>query len=92
MPASTIHCSVRYTVARLIRAEAGRIRFRQLFAAYQIEKIIRGQLPFLAQKNVDDEIALGGALAAGGPEAVEIGGRFHGPRTVHRLPLTFSKR
>jgi hypothetical protein len=43
-------------------------------------------MTFLPQEDIDDEIAFAGTLAAGGPKAVEVGGRFHGSRTVHRLP------
>jgi hypothetical protein len=34
-------------------------------------------VPFLPEEGVDDEIALAGALAACGPETVEIRGWFH---------------
>jgi hypothetical protein len=35
-------------------------------------------MSFLAKEDIDDEIALAGTLAAGRPEAVEVGGRrFH---------------
>ena len=46
-------------------------------------------MPLLTEEDVDDEIAFTGAFAAGGPKTVEIGGWFHGARTVHRLSLTF---
>ena len=49
-----------------------------IFLADQIVQIVGGQMSFLAEEHIDDEIALAGAFAAGRPEAVEVGGRrFH---------------
>ena len=49
-----------------------------IFPLDQVVQIIGRQMPFLAKKDIDDEIALAGTFAAGRPEAVEVGGRrFH---------------
>ena len=45
---------------------------RVILAADQIDEIVGAEVPFLAQEDVDDEIALAGALAAGRPQPAEI--------------------
>jgi len=39
----------------------------------QVDEIVRGEMTFLPEEDVDDEIAFAGALAARGPEAVDVG-------------------
>ena len=59
-----------------------------VFAADQIVEIVGGEVPLLAEEHVDDEIALAGAFAAGGPEAVEVRRRrFHGQLSTPRCQL-----
>jgi hypothetical protein len=43
----------------------------------QIEQIVGGEVPLLAEEDVDDEVALARSLAAGRPQAVEKGGGLH---------------
>jgi hypothetical protein len=62
----------------LQRAVDGRAADFLIFALDQVVQIIGGQMSFLAEEDIDDEVALAGTLAAGRPEAVEVGGRrFH---------------
>ena len=59
-----------------------------ILAADQIVQVVGGQMSFLAEEDIDDEVALAGAFAPGRPEAVEVGGRrFHGQLSAisHRL-------
>ena len=50
----------------------------KIFPFDQIVQVIGRQMSFLAKEDIDDEIALAGAFAAGRPEAVEVcGRRFH---------------
>ena len=50
-----------------------------------IDEVVGAEVPFLTEEDVDDEVAFAGALAARGPEAVEIGWtQFHRP-TFPRL-------
>jgi hypothetical protein len=68
--------------ARLFHPLQGAVHRRPadllILAADQIVEVVGGEVPFLPQEDVDDEIAFAGALAAGRPEAVEVGGRrFH---------------
>ena len=48
-----------------------------ILSSDEIEQIVRGEVALLAEEYVDDQIALAGALAAGGPDAFEEGGGFH---------------
>ena len=67
MPASIIHCSVRYTVARLMPA---------IFLADEIDEVVGAEMPLLPEEHIDDEIALAGALAAGRAHAIDVNGRM----------------
>ena len=58
----------------LQRAVDGRAADPLILAPDQIDEIVGGEVSFLAQEHVDDEIALAGALAARGPQAVDVGG------------------
>ena len=55
-----------------------------VFAADQVHQVVGGEVAFLAQKDVDDEVALAGALAAGRTQTVDKRGRsrFH-RRRIH---------
>ena len=44
-----------------------------IFAADEIAQIVRAQMPFLAQEDVQDAVALARALAAGRAQTGEIG-------------------
>ena len=59
----------------LQRAVDGRAADPGLLAADEIEQIVGAEMPFLPQEDLQDAIALAGALAAGGTEAGEIGKR-----------------
>src|SRR5260221_4863695 len=48
-----------------------------IFLADQLDEVVRAQVSFLAQEHVDDEIAFARALAARGPEPIEIEGGSH---------------
>ena len=49
-----------------------------IFSADQIVQVVRREVAFLAKEDIDDEVALAGTLAAGRPQAIEVGGRrFH---------------
>ncbi len=50
-----------------------------ILAADQIDQIVGGEVAFLAQEHVDDEIALAGTLAAGRSKALDEG-------TSERIP------
>jgi hypothetical protein len=54
-----------------------------ILALDQIDEIVRAQVAFLAQEDIDDQIALAGSLAAGGPQAFEFGwrGSRHRPQS-----------
>jgi hypothetical protein len=53
-----------------------------VLAPDQIDEIVGAEVTFLAEKDVDDEVALARALATRRTNAVEIGGsRFHGERS-----------
>ena len=45
-----------------------------VLAPDQIDEIVGAEVPLLAEEHVDDQVALAGALAAGGPQAVEVRG------------------
>ena len=59
-----------------------------VFAPDEIVEIVGGEVPLLAEEHVDDEIALSGSFAAGGPEAVEVRRRrFHGQLSTEVGPV-----
>ena len=47
---------------------------RSILAADQVDEVVGGEVAFLAEEDVDDEVALAGALAAGRAQAVDVGG------------------
>ena len=59
----------------LQRAVDGRPADPLVLAADQLDELVGREVPFLPQEDVDDEVALAGALAACGPQAVDVGGR-----------------
>ena len=59
----------------LQRPVHGRAADPLIFAADQIEEVVGGEVALLSQEDVDDQVALAGPLAAGGAEALEVGGR-----------------
>ena len=59
----------------LQRAVDGGAADAMILVADQIDQIVGAQVAFLAQEDVDDEVALARALAARGPEPIEIGRR-----------------
>src|SRR3954466_16110298 len=63
----------------LQRAVDGRAADADRFAADEIEQIISADMPFLTQKDFQDAIAFGRALAAGRTKRGEVGeGTVHG--------------
>ena len=50
----------------------------------QFHQIIRAQVPFLTKEHVDDQIALAGALGAGGTKLIEI--RKRGGLVTAKVP------
>ena len=52
-------------------------------AAYEIEQIVGAEVTFLSQEDPENLVALGGALAAGGTQAGEVGkGSNHGDLAI----------
>ena len=43
--------------------------------ANQVDQVVGREMPFLAQEDVDDAVALAGPLAAGRPQTVDVGCR-----------------
>ena len=64
----------------LKRAIDGRAADARLHAAHEVEEVVRAEVPFLTQKDIEDAVALARTLAAFGPEIGEIG-----KRTIHRV-------
>ncbi len=55
----------------LQRAVDGGAADALIFAADQVDQVVGGEVAFLAQEDVDDEIALAGTLAAGRTQTVD---------------------
>ena len=59
----------------LQRAVHGGAPDARILATDEIAQIVRAQMTLLADEDIEDSIALGGALAAGWPQARNVGKR-----------------
>ncbi len=56
----------------LERAVDGRTTDSLILAPDEVDEILGGEVALLAEKDVDDQVALARALAAGWPKAIEV--------------------